>query len=383
MKNKKIVLSLLFIVFLLFIPIKAFANEAEVKNEIINSIEDELGDFKDSIPPYVLETLPNSLLDGDFSSLLSENFGEKEIWSYIIEYLFFGLGAVLKTFASILVLILLSSIFEMISNSLENDSMRLGFRACSSLCVAITVFNVCISLCELVTSYINALCQAMVAFMPIMASMQIMGGKLSSATVTNTSMVLFISIVEGFFVVCLLPLVKICMMFSCAKAMGGIEFGGISKIIRTTFTSVTIFVMSIFMFIFSYKNIISQGNDSLSLKTARFAISSFVPMVGASINDALRTVSTSLGVIKNSCGVIALIVIALIVIPIIIYVFLNKVSFGLLAGISRAIGCEKQSMVLEEADSLCSYMLTLVACTCVLFIFAITLFIMSSIEVPQ
>jgi stage III sporulation protein AE len=192
---------------------------------------------------------------------------------------------------------------------------------------------------------------------------------------------LLISITDALLITCMLPLVKICMAFSCVRSVGGSDVGGISKLIRTTFTSVTIFTMSIFMFIFSMKNVISQSADSLTIKTARFAISSFVPIVGASINDALRTVSSSLSLIKSSCGVLAILIIALIMLPIIIYLFLNKISFGILAGISRILKCDKQGEILDEASSICTYILTIVCCTCILFIFAMTIFIKTSSEV--
>ncbi len=376
---KKLIFLIFISLFFSVFAITVCANEIE--GEIIDSIEDELSDFKDSLPEYVLDFLPEDVFKGGFSSLLDEGLEEKKLWSYIIDYLFAGVGTVLKSFSLILVLIIISSIFEMLSSSLNNLTLKNTFSACSTLTIGLTVFNICVSLCEYVSTYITALCEAMSTFAPIMASMQIMSGNISSATLSNSVMVLFISITEGFLTVCMLPLVKICMMFSCAKAMGGIEFGGISRLVRNTFTSVTVFVMSIFMFIFSFKNVLTQSADSISIKTARFAISSFVPMVGASINDALRTVSSSLGFIKNSCGVVAILVIALIMLPIIIFLFLNKLSFGLLSGISKAIECGTQGTVLDEANSLCTYMLTLVACTSTLFIFAITIFIKTSVEV--
>lgn len=360
---------------ILFFSFSVFAFAQNTENEIMNSVEDELSSFKDSLPDYVLEYLPSEALNGDYSSLLSNAFDEGKLLSYIIDYLFLGIDKTIKIFGSILVLLLISSIFEMLSSSLSNQSLSLAFTACSGLCVALTVFNVCSSIATYVTTYTRILCQAMNAFAPIMTTLLIMNGKVSTATITSTAMILFISLVDSFIVACMLPLVKICMMFSCVKSLGGIEFGGISKVIRTTFTSVTVFVMSIFMFIFSIKSVLSQGADTVGLKTARFAISSFIPIVGASINDALRTVSSSLSLIKSSCGALAILIIALIMIPIIVYILLNKLSFGLLAGISRVIKCEKQGLILEEADALCTYMLTVVACTCVLFIFALTIFI--------
>ena len=354
---------------------------SEVENEILGSLSQEINDFKNTLPNDIKSYLENSLLDTDASSLLSNGLNVGKLTDYIIEYLFLGINKTLKSFTAILILLLISSIFNMLSSTIKNSSVSYAFNLCSSLTVALTAFKVCFSITENVTSYTKTLLNAMCSFAPIMAGVQIMAGKLTTATITNASMILFISIVDCLLVALMIPVIKICMMLSCVKSLGGIDFGGISKTLKTSFSSITVFIMSLFMFVFSMKNTLSQSADSLSLKTARFAISSFVPLVGASINEALRTVSASLNLIKNSCGITAILAILLIMLPIIIYVFLNKISFGILSCIAKIISCEKESTVLEEAGSICTYLLTIITCTCVFFIFSITIFIKTSLEV--
>ena len=375
---KKIIF--IFILLLLFaIPLSTSATE--VSEELKCEIEDELSDFYSTLPPYVLEYLPNDAVNGNFSLQGSEMLNEKKIFDYVLNYLFFGLESTLKTFASVLILIIIASVFHMMSASLENASIRLTFSFCASCVLGLSVFSVISSIGGYVTTYLTALCESMNAFVPIMTSIEIMSGKISSAMMLNTSMMLFISIINTSLINFMLPLIKLCMMFGCIKSMGGYEFGGISKAVRTAFTSVTVFIMSIFTFIFSLKNVLAQGADTVSLKTARFAISSFVPLVGSSINEALRTVSSSIGIIKRSCGVSGILIVFLIVLPIIIYLILNKISFGLLSSISKSLLNGKESCILEEADSLCTYLLTLVSCSSVLFIIFITVFLKSSVEV--
>jgi len=46
---------------------------------------------------------------------------------------------------------------------------------------------------------------------------------------------------------------------------------------------------------------------------------------------------------------------------------------------SKAIGGQREAAILEEADSVCGFVLTLVCCSCVLFIFALTIFIKTDI----
>ena len=373
---KGLLTSITIVLFIFLISPVSYADDVE--NSIYSSIENEMNNFKENLPDYVIDYFPNEFFNSDLSSYDFDSvLQEKSFWSYILDYLFADIGSITKAFSSILALLIISSVFSLISNSLKNDSIKKVFSICSTLCIALTVFNLCIGITSFVSSYLKAMCRVVNAFLPLMSILSIMNGNIASAAVTATSMSLFIAIIESFLVVSLLPLVKICLSFSCIKPLGGANFQGVSKTIKTTFTSVIIFTMSIFMFIFSLKNIISQGTDTLSIKTARFAISSFVPIVGASINDALRTVSSSLSIIKNTCGVITIVSIALIVIPVIINLLLNKLSFGLLNSITKAIGLTSEGEIFEEANSICTLLLTLVACSFVLFLFGLTIFVMS------
>lgn len=354
-------------------------NGQDVNEQIHSSLEDELTIFENSLPDYVKDYLPSELFNGDFSTMLDNSINEKQFFDYILDYLFFGIGEVLKSFASILALLIISSIFTILKSNLEDTSVNRAFSVCSSLCMTATVFNIVSSLAGYTSSYMRVLCSVMTAFSPLMTSIYIMNGNLSSAALSNGTIILFTTLIEGFLLAFMLPLVKMCIVFSSVKALGNeFDFSGISKTVRSTFTSVTIFIMSIFMFVFSYKSVISQSSDTLSLKTARFAISSFVPMVGASVNEALRTLSSSVQMIKASCGAVALIAIALIILPIIIYLFLNKLSFNLLSAVSSVLGCQREAEILSEADSTCVFMLTLVCSASVLFVIALTVFIKSS-----
>ena len=371
---KRIRFLIVIFVFVFAFAINASANETADK--IVSSIDKELDGFLSSLPDNVTDFFPNELLSGDFSTLTSGEINEKSFLDLISSYLISGINIVAKGFASILALIIIISIFNTLCGALNNSNMSNILSLCSTLCIAITVFNICGSLVTNASEYMNILCNIMGAFIPLMLVLFTMSGGISTAIITNGSMVLFINVVERFLIVFMLPITKICLAFGCAKSLNGdIDLGGISKTLKTTFTSVTVFTMSILMFVLSYKSTLTQSVDSLSIKTARFAISSFVPLVGSSVNDALRTVTSSLALIKNSCGVVAIISIVILMLPIIINLFLNKLSFSVLSSMSKAIGGYREATILEEADSICGFILTLVCCTCVLFIFALTIFL--------
>ena len=357
-----------------------YCNANDINNSVTSEISLELNELKNSLPDEVLDYLPNEIWNGDFSSLLNESLNESNVMNSVIDYMFLGLNSAIKGFSSILSVLLISSIFNMLQASLSKDLIKSSFSLCSALCTSFTVFYICTSLTNLVSDHLHGLCSAMESFAPIMTSIYIMSGSLGSATVSNASILIFIAIIERFLLAFMLPIIKACICFSVLRSFGGqIEFGGFSKVLKNTFTGVTVFIMSIFMFTLSTKRVLAQSADSLSIKTAKFAISNFIPVVGSSVNDAMSTLSASISYIKSSCGILGIIIIALITLPIIISLLLNRLCLSIAAGIAKALNSNNESAVIEEGYSICGFLLAIVCCTCILFIFALTIFIKSSV----
>ena len=353
---------------------------ADTNEEIFSQISNDFNALKEALPQEVLDFFPKEIWMGDFSSLLGENLSESSFINVTIDYLFLGLGSVIKTFCSILIVVLLSGIFNMLKNSISSNNLEHSFSLASSLCISITIFTVCTKLTQGITRYMKVLCTIMKAFIPIMGTMYLISGNISSGAVSYASMILFITIVEQLLISFISPIVSISLCFSILKSFGSeLDFSDLGKIFKNAFTGITVFIMSIFMFVLSNKNILAQSVDSLSIKTAKFAISSFIPIVGPSINDALRTLVSSISYIKNACGVIAIIIIILLVLPAVLSLLLTKLSFNILASISKGINCKNESAVIEEGSNICGFLIALISCTCILFIFAITLFIKATV----
>lgn len=369
------------IIFLIVPFLFVFACQANEPTDIImDKIGNDLNNFKENLPQDILDFLPEEIWNGNFNNLIDSNFNEASLLDLTLDYLFLGLNSALKSFGAIMIIIIISSIFNTFSHSFSSSLVKASFSVSSSLCVAIVIFNICTSLASSTSNYLSALCNVMESFAPLMASLYVITGNITSGGIANASFVLFIAITERYLVAFMLPIVNICICFAIIKSFTSqYDFGGISKIFKNTFTGVTIFVMSVFMFVLSCKNIISQTADSLSIKTAKFAISSFIPIIGSTVNDALRTITSSLAIIKNSCGITAIIVVALLMLPIIISLLLYRLVLNISASVAKVLGCNNECGVIEEASSICGFLLVLVICTCILFIFALTILIKTSV----
>lgn len=371
--------SLFLILISLVFAISTFADSPQ--NDIMEQISDEIQYFKNSLPKEIIDFMPQEIWSGDFSQLLGNSFGEINLLELVLNYLLSGLNNVLKSFSAITVILIISSLFNALCSSSSN-AVKNSFNISTSICVAIIIFKLCTSIASSTCSYLNGLNKIMECFAPLMATLYILTGNVTSGTIASASFVLFISLIENFLISFMLPIVNICICFSIIKSVGGyFDLSGISKSLKNTFTGVTVFVMSIFMFVLSCKSVLSQSTDSISIKTAKFAISSFIPIVGTTVNDALRTITSSISLIKNSCGIIAIIIIAIMMLPAIISLLLNRLLFNITSSIAKCLNCNNECAVIDEASSICGFLLALVLCTCILFIFALTIMIKTTVVV--
>lgn len=379
---------LLVLIFALIFSTSADAKETvdeeflEINSEIIGGIETDLDNFKSSLPKSALDLLPLEIFEGDFSSLSNGEVNQLTFLDFSVDYLLSFLPSVIKSFSSILALVLILSIFNTLKISFSSEGLKKAFSICSTLAVSTSVFAIIASVCELCVDYLQAICGAMNAFTPLMSGIMVMTGAISSASISNASFMLFLTIVENFIIIALVPIVKTSFSFSVVSSIsGGFDLGGISRFIKNTFTGICVLLMSIFSFVLSFQSTLTQSVDSISMRTARFAIGNFIPIVGGFLSETLKTISSSMSYVKSSCGVIAIIVLISLTLPVVISLLLYRLSFNLISGISKAIGLDEECKIFDEATGLCSFILAITCLSVVVFIFAITIFIKSSVGI--
>ena len=371
---KKIVFIFLFALFLA----RFVYCEENVQSEINEYISDEMSDFRDNSPDYVVDFLGNEVFEGDFSSLTNASINQGTFIDYVIDYLLFSLPKIAKSFSGMIILVLLISIFNLLKNSFSSEGLKNAFSMCASLSLSVSVFSIISEIIDTCIDYIATLCNTMNTFAPVMSAMYIMTGSISGAAVSNASMMLFLSIVENFIVTSLVPIIKICLCFSVVSSLCcGIDLSEGARMIKNTFTGICVFIMSIFSFVMSYQSVLSQGADTLTIRTAKFAIGNFIPIVGGFVSESLKTVSSSLSLVKNSCGVVAIIVIVLITLPVIISLLIYRFCFGIISTTTKILGIGNEAKCCDEAGTLCSFILAILCLTFVVFIYAITIFIKS------
>lgn len=115
------------------------------------------------------------------------------------------------------------------------------------------------------------------------------------------------------------------------------------------------FVFTLFAGLMTIQGISAGKYDTISLKATRFAMKSYIPIIGGYLSDGLDYVMLSSVLIKNAVGVAGVILlISTILIPIINLVVL-KLSLQFVAGAVEPIGNSKISNLCEDLSKILIY----------------------------
>lgn len=393
MKNK--VLSLVFIIFFSLLSGVTFAAEDDkdksnteeyndTKNSIDLYIENQLSKINiDEIEKYIKEdnvikdidmkTYIKDLIKGDANIL--DLFDKEKISTTI----FGEIKSSLKIAASILVLALLSSLIK----SLENSFSSSGISTVTNYIVFITVVTltlvsfkdvlaICYSTIEGVIGLVNVV-------IPIMISLLVLMGLPITSTALNPIVIGGIAAINIIFK----KFIFVAISFAFAilvinNVTNNIKLSRLSSFIKQINVVALGAVFTVYLGLVSIQGLYVTSFDKFSVKTAKFAIGNFIPVVGGFVSDSVDILLSSSQLIKNVFGGIGLVIlVGMCLIPLIKIIGVILV-YKVCAIAMEPIGEDNISSFLNEVANLMTIILvTLIAITIMFFV---TIAILTSIS---
>lgn len=343
--KKTIILLILVFIFANFLPSSAgFTVSAEEKTttEIEKSIEDAVTSELDALNLEELEEYYDSLemnTSNTFSEFLSGVING-EITFSITDFLSLLGSKIKKIISEELKILLTIIILAFLSALVVNFSS-----GSATIKNVINIVFVCLTSGTLIYTSINAISIVVktiesiknfseIIFPILLVLMTASGGKSSSVmyqpllSIISTSIISIFSGVVITLITTILVLIILNNLVKDVKLNKLIDFCSslIKWIIGITFT--------IFIGYATVIGVMASGKDSLSIKTAKYAINNLVPIVGGYLSSSFEIFRAGSVLLKNSLGVVGLvIVISVTLIPAISLVLHNlllKFSSGLI-----------------------------------------------------
>ena len=316
-KNKAIWLILYIFVLIALLPVNVYADDTDkaITDQLDILDMDEIQSFADQVNKETKGAVPELNVKEMLLGVIKGNPLVN------IESLILDLGKLLikevllnfKVMGQIIVLAVFCAILQNLHGAFEGTSVsKLAYSAAYILIAIISInsFNTAMNLGFQVIDTMVSFTQAL---FPTMIAMLAAVGGITSSTVFQPIIFGSISLIITAIKYFVIPLVYFSAVLSLLNNLTeGIKVERLAALLRQTAVGVLGVMLTIFLGVISVQGVASSSLDGMTIKTAKFAMDKFVPIVGKFLNDAFDTVVSSSMLIKNGIGVVGLIVLIMI-----------------------------------------------------------------------
>lgn len=390
--------ALFFVVFLLFFALffdvcscenVAYAtsqDEDEIDEEISESIDSILDDIDFSSLTRLVELI-NSNDDAvlSFDDVLSEIkavlSGESDdFFERIFDILLKSAGryflGFLPSFITIILLCILKNMLGSLTGDFLNHSTTEIVHIVCYLAVVIILSTGVMSVAKEVSNTIELLYTLLEVLFPILLTLlstlgatTVVGGYTSLTAVLGSVILKMITSV-------ILPIFVASIVFCVVGGVSkSVKLDKLTKLLRSASTWLIGIVFGLFASFLTLQGVSGGITDKFGFGVAKFAISSYVPILGGYLSDGLDILTASVVLVKNAIGYTGAIVLCAIVLLPIVKVVVFSLGLRLCASIAEPVGDDRVSSLLTDVAKNVNLLVTALAGVAFLFFLMIMMII--------
>ncbi len=348
------------------------------QQEILESQQDSLNisSFIKEAQKYTENTFEDINLNDLFTSAITGKIDNETIFKTIFKIIGKEIVNSITVLGSIIVIIVIHSILKSISDGLENKSIsQITYYVQYILIVTLIMGNFA-DIITMVKTSIENLVGFMNSLIPLLITLMLSTGSIASAGILEPIILFVITFIGNFITSILIPFVLISTALSIvSKVSSRVQVDKLSKFFNSSVVWVLGVSLTLFVGIISIEGSLSSTVDGVTAKTAKAAVSSFIPVVGKILGDAVDTVIGCSNVLKNAVGIVGVIIIIGICIEPIIKLAILMGLYYLAGAICQPIADEKIVKLLEEMGNTFKMLFAILCSISVMLVVGTTLVI--------
>ncbi|NLY78209.1 MAG: stage III sporulation protein AE [Tissierellia bacterium] len=240
--------------------------------------------------------------------------------------------------SQILVITIACSILSNLQNSFEKDNIsQLANYACYIILSMMIINSFTLAL-DLGKNTVIKMVDFMQIILPILLALLTSIGSPGTKLLFNPVLLATVNIIGTLIKNFIFPLIFLTFIVGIiSKISNKVQFNKISELMREIVVVIMGASFTVFIGIITIYEI-GSNIDGITVNTAKFAVDSFIPIIGKFLSDAVEVVAGGSAILKNGLGMIGLISLILIclipVIKILILIFVYKLVAALIQPIT-------------------------------------------------
>ncbi|MCR4725656.1 MAG: stage III sporulation protein AE [Clostridia bacterium] len=335
-------------------------------DEFVRDIDDH-GVLKGSLADLV-KRMTKGELSFDFKTILSY------LWGNIASLLSETFAALL----TVLILAVLSSLLSGLTSGFMNkQTIEIVHYVFYTLAVTVIMVKVG-GIVKESADLVNRLTRLTeTAFPPLVTLMSALGGSVSS-TLYKPQLAFFCALISKIIGSLILPLFTASVAFCLIGHLSAtVKTDKIQSAIRYGSTFVLTSVFGLFLTYLTVAGITGGMVDGISVKAAKFVVSSYVPILGGYLSQGFDLISAGCVLIKNAIGVIGIVCVLAILLKPILHIVVFTFALKVVASVVQPIGDKRISDFLYSVSNSTKVLITAIVGTGFVFIVSLLLVVVT------
>ena len=310
----------------------------------------------------ILPSLSGDLLPATDAASLGEAVGVRYLFEVIAEGVGSRTGELVGTLLLVGGITLLFALLSALGQGLGGGTVRVA-EAILGVMLMLTVYERTEGCFARATTYLADLSTLAELAAPLMSGLYLAGGNTATAAVGGGAMAATTLVLEYLMGAALMPLLRIMLGFLLVSAIG------VSTALRNLYVTVLGLFSALIAAALALGSVLGAAQDSLTLRSLRFAVGQMLPVVGGTVSSSLGAAMASLSLIRGTAGVGVAATALLPLLPLVAELVLVRLSLSLLSAFAAALGAAAPVRLLRAYRALLDLVLAAVAMAGLLFIF--------------
>lgn len=355
----KKLIALVFCLFIIFCPTiskySTFATsseEIETDEDYSEELEEEINNQLEDLDFSSLEDILNSFTNGQINIFGGSSFIEKlqklitgefddnqNLWSSIISIFFDNLLGLLPIISLIIAISLIGSMLQGLKPNNNGKSISNVIHFVTYGIIVVLILSIVVKMVGLTTNTIQSIKSQMDAIFPILLTLLTAIGGTVSTSVYQPAMALLTGTIMNLFTYVLLPIFIFSIVFNVVSNLSNtVKLDKFTSFFYSSYKWLTGLIFTVFTAFLSVQGITAGSIDGISIRTAKFAIKSYVPILGSYLSDGMGIILASSNLIKNAVGATGLFLLLATIISPLIELILFMLILKFVAGIIEPLG---------------------------------------------
>lgn len=359
---------------------------SEAEEQILEDIDARLEDIDlSSLQEYYEENVSfesfslDSLKDVLMGLISGEvKLGFDEIINLVVASLKPNIASVLK----LVCLIVIIAGFGAFSEMLQSQKEKSGVGSVVSLIILMAVLSIATTIIADFASETISLLKGMsdlsVKIFPILVSMVVvLGGTNVGASIQPAIVFLTNGVISVISSLSSFAVISYFVLSVVGELTDNIKLDKLKSLVSSIYKWAIGLIFTVFMGYMSINGIVGSGRDGLTIKTAKYALKNYIPMVGGYLSDSYELFRVGSELIKNSVGVVGVVLLFGMVIKKVVTLGVYKLGFMLASGITEPFGTKKITRFLSSLSTLFNFLIVGIVASFLMIV--ITIFILMSV----